>query len=209
MLANLEPGLATFDDEKSIVEWLLARSLAATGARLGNVQLVDWTSGDLLIVAQQGFRARFLQHFEQVNSSDACACGKALDARKAVVIEDVVVDPGFAPHRDVAIDAGFRSVQSTPIISANGALVGVVSTHFGEAGRPNEGQLMAVRVAAELAASGILRARAKATSEDVSRQIAVSEQAVSLSLKLLAKRPDPWPSCAADIAQRFPASRRA
>jgi GAF domain-containing protein len=43
---------------------------------------------------------------------------------------DVENDPDFAPYRNEAKRAGFRSVKSTPLITPDNKLVGIVSTHF-------------------------------------------------------------------------------
>jgi|SRR5215475_10796837 len=47
-----------------------------------------------------------------------------------VVITDVTTDPGFAPHREIALAPGFRAVQSTPLVNRAGHLVGMLSTHY-------------------------------------------------------------------------------
>ncbi len=46
------------------------------------------------------------------------------------MIPDVEVDADFAPFRSDAKLAGFRAVQSTPLISTSGKPLGIVSTHF-------------------------------------------------------------------------------
>jgi hypothetical protein len=43
---------------------------------------------------------------------------------------DVDQDEFFAPFRKVAHEAGYRSVQSTPLIASDGTRVGMVSTMF-------------------------------------------------------------------------------
>jgi PAS domain-containing protein len=53
-----------------------------------------------------------------------------------VVIKDVEKDARFAPHRHVARAAGFRAVQSTPLVSREGRLLGMISTHFRQVHRP-------------------------------------------------------------------------
>lgn len=50
--------------------------------------------------------------------------------RERVIVEDVLADPLFAPHRAIAAATGFRTVQSTPLVSRRGELLGVISTHF-------------------------------------------------------------------------------
>jgi PAS domain S-box-containing protein len=50
--------------------------------------------------------------------------------RERVIVEDVLADPLFAPHRAIAAAAGICAVQSTPLVSSRGELLGVISTHF-------------------------------------------------------------------------------
>jgi GAF domain-containing protein len=67
--------------------------------------------------------------FARVAQDGASACGRAFRAQEAVVIEDVEIDPDYAPFIEVARHAGYRSVVSVPLISARNALVGVLSVH--------------------------------------------------------------------------------
>ena len=113
----------------------IAMSLAA--ADFGNIQLVDPTDGTLRIVAHTGFSSEFLEYFAAVDDS-ASACGRAAEQRSQVVIGDVALDPGFAQHRDIAAASHFRSVQSTPLIAADGVLVGMISTHWRRPHHPHE-----------------------------------------------------------------------
>jgi signal transduction histidine kinase/ActR/RegA family two-component response regulator len=55
-----------------------------------------------------------------------------------IIIEDVNRDPAFEPHRPVAASAGYRAVQSTPIKSRSGTVLGMLSTHFRAPHRPSE-----------------------------------------------------------------------
>jgi hypothetical protein len=103
--------------------------LSLARAERGNVQLADPASGALRIVAQHGFDEEFLDHFAVVDD-DRSACGRAARHGTQLVINDVIVDHGFKPHRKVALASGFRAVQSTPLIDKAGRLVGVVSTHY-------------------------------------------------------------------------------
>ena len=108
---------------------VLETVLSLARAERGNVQLADPASGALRIVAQHGFGQEFLDHFAVVDD-DRSACGRAARHGAQLVITDVVTDPAFAPHREVAAASGFRAVQSTPLIDKAGRVVGVVSTHY-------------------------------------------------------------------------------
>jgi GAF domain-containing protein len=57
------------------------------------------------------------------------------------VILDVRTDDSFAPHWDIAAAAGFRAVQSTPLIDRAGQVRGVVSSHYPDPYQPPERDL--------------------------------------------------------------------
>jgi hypothetical protein len=107
----------------------LEGALSLGGADRGNIQLVNPATGSLVIVAEHGFGAEFLEYFAAVDD-DRSACGRAAKRHAQTVIVDVTTDPGFAPHRAIADASGFRAVISTPVIDADGRLVGVISTHY-------------------------------------------------------------------------------
>src|SRR5215470_7627832 len=155
---NFEARLFNCPDFHSIVDCVLDGGLELTDTNLGNVKLVD-QQGYLTIAAQRGFHQEFLDFFHRVNANNRFSiCGRALRERRAI-ISDVMSDEEFAPWRFVAERAGFRSLQSTPIISDSGVLLGVVSTHFPIPHRPTEHEMYAVRSLAKLAASAIVRMR--------------------------------------------------
>lgn len=54
------------------------------------------------------------------------------------MIRDVETDPAYAAHRDIARNAGYRAVQSTPFFSRNGLLLGMLSTYFKQPRLPDE-----------------------------------------------------------------------
>jgi hypothetical protein len=112
-----------------LAEQVLDNVLSLARSERGNVQLADPVSGALKIVAQHGFDAEFLDHFAVVDD-DRSACGRAARHAAQLIITDVISDPGFEPHRDIAAASGFRAVQSTPLVDQAGRVVGVVSTHY-------------------------------------------------------------------------------
>ena len=109
---------------------LLAIALRMERTDLGNIQLVERRTGNLVIVAQRGFGLDFLNHFATVSKEDGSACARAMGAQDPVTIPDVTTDPLFVAHRDIAASTGFRAVQSVPLLNPDGTLRGVLSTHF-------------------------------------------------------------------------------
>jgi GAF domain-containing protein len=144
--------------ESQLLHAALYEALEITRQQLGNIQLVDWKAGHLEIAAQQGFTREFLDCFRRVTIRDGCACGRALFYRETVAINDVTTDPRFLPYRNVAERAGFRAVQSSPILSNRGALVGIISTHGDH--NPTAQQMNRIRSLARRTAEELLRWRA-------------------------------------------------
>jgi hypothetical protein len=46
--------------------------------------------------------------------TDGCACGRAWQTGEQIMVEDVCLDEAFAPFRQIAAEAGFRSVHEHP-----------------------------------------------------------------------------------------------
>jgi GAF domain-containing protein len=94
---------------------VLAATVEITGAEMGNVRLFDAPGNALELVAQRGFGPDFLDRFRVVDT-DNTACGRAAREGRRVVIEDVETDSRYGPYREAAGVAGFRAVQSTPLV---------------------------------------------------------------------------------------------
>lgn len=128
-------------DLNLILHQVLEASIGLLQADMGTIQLFDRQRGVLEIVAYQGFGTEFLDYFREVQANDGSVCSRALEQGQRVIVEDVQIDPEYEPHRQIAAAAGFRAVQSTPLISRQGELLGVLSTHFRMPHRPTEREL--------------------------------------------------------------------
>jgi DNA-binding response OmpR family regulator len=143
-LHELVSRLLECNDLQTSLEEVLDAAIALLDADMGNVQLFDPQTRRLQIVAQRGFREDFLEHFRGVGADPSAVCARAAQQGHPAIVEDVQTDPGFAPHRAIAASAGFRAVQSTPVTSRKGELLGVLSTHFRKPHRPSERALRMV-----------------------------------------------------------------
>lgn len=130
-IADLPPGL----DE------MTRASMEILGADMGNLQVYDPQRRVLRIVSQRGFRAEFLEFFKEVSAEDETGCGRSLRSGQRTIIEDIDADPEYEPYRAIAARAGYRAVQSTPLISRTGKPLGMLSTHFAAPHRPSEREL--------------------------------------------------------------------
>lgn len=150
MLAQMTRRLKAEATFEGAIEVALDDVIALHGAEYGNFQLP--IGEDLAIVAQRGHPVAFLRAFRRVRSNYGCACGRALRYRAPVVIHDVEVDREYAPYRDLAKTAGYRAVQTTPLFTEDGALLGLISTHFANPHDPTPIEMETLREYSVIAA---------------------------------------------------------
>jgi PAS domain S-box-containing protein len=129
-LHALSTRLLSANDLNTALDDVLENAIVTSGADFGNIQLYNAQIGALEIVAQRGFQQDFLDHFRTVRVDEGSACAQAMQRGERIVIEDVNRDPAYEPHRQVAAAVGYRAVQSTPLKSRNGSILGMLSTHF-------------------------------------------------------------------------------
>ena len=143
---------------------ILQAAIAITGADKGNIQLLDPESGTLQIAVHNGFEKAFLNFFSTVQEGEAAACGAALQAAERIIVEDVAQSELFSgqPSLGVVLDAGVRAVQSTPLRSGAGTVLGMISTHFAHPHRPGERELRLLDLLARQAADYLERVQADA-----------------------------------------------
>jgi GAF domain-containing protein len=158
--AALNHGLGIRSSKPPSPDWLeilLSHAMSAARADMGNIQVFDHAEGVLKIRAQRGFEQPFLEYFDRVHSGE-CACGEALRIGKSVIIGDVTENPvfRFSDSLEIILDAGVRAVQSTPLFSSSGTLVGVLSTHYRKPRKPSEQELSSVRCLAAALAEQIV-----------------------------------------------------
>jgi two-component system CheB/CheR fusion protein len=129
-LQQLSTRVAALTELESALFSVLDTVVDLLDADLGYIQLYDSAAGKLRIAAQRGFGQSFLNHFAEIDASSAVASGRALATREPVIIEDIDKEPAFRLGLEWAIQAGFRAVQTTPLIVGDGKVVGMLSTHF-------------------------------------------------------------------------------
>ena len=156
-------------DLKAGLKEILATTIELLGADQGNIQLLDGRRV-LRIEAQRGFDSAFLEFFREVSTADNSACARVLRSGERVIIEDVENDPAYEPYRQAAREAGYRSVQSTPLVSRDGTELGVLSIHFRSPHRPGEQALRRLDLFVRQAADFIERCKLEDALQSAAKQ---------------------------------------
>ena len=149
----------------TLLPQILRGAMALVGGDFGSVQIVDPATGSLRLVTQAGFGPEFLDYFAVVEDVHS-TCGRAARQGAQAAIADVRADPGFTPHREIAAAAGFRAVQSTPLVDHAGHLVGMVSTHFQRPQRPSDRDLRIMELYADFAGEALTRHLGQVSGSD-------------------------------------------
>jgi signal transduction histidine kinase/CheY-like chemotaxis protein len=159
-------------DPEDCLHRIVEAAIAIAGAEKGNLQLLEPEVGALRIAAQRGFGAPFLEFFAHVRD-DAAACAAALRAGEQVIVDDVTTSEIFAGRvsQKVLIEAGVRAVISTPLVSSQGAVLGMISTHFGTPHRPNERTLHFLSLLSRQAADYLERTQAREVEQILVREL--------------------------------------
>ncbi|HEV2835800.1 MAG TPA: ATP-binding protein [Pyrinomonadaceae bacterium] len=154
-------------DHDGCLEEILKVAIEISGANKGNIQLVDPQSGLLEITSEIGFDRSFLEFFRE--GSRPSSCGLALETQQRVIVEDIRQSALFVgtPSFKVLSEAGVRAVQSTPLVSSAGHVLGVISTHFSTARRPTEQELRLMDLLARQAADYLERKRVEEEREQL------------------------------------------
>jgi PAS domain S-box-containing protein len=173
-LHELSTQMAAVSEYRRLLDEILNAAIEVTAADMGNIQLLE--DGSLKIITHRGFDAPFLDFFASVEVGDGCACEAAMRTRERIIVEDVANSPIFADPQtlDVMLAAHARAVQSTPLVSRSGRLIGMFSTHFRSPHQPSERDLRLLDLLARLAADLIEKQLAE---ETLRRQSALLKEA--------------------------------
>ena len=145
---------------QSLLQEIMDAAVSIVGAEKGTLQLLEGDS--LRIVAAHGHRQPFLQFFASAENQ-ASVCGEATRRGERVVVSDVETSSLFigTPSLAVLREAGVRAVQSTPMMSRNGALLGILTTQWGVPYTPDEHDLWRIDLLVRQAADLIDHSRAE------------------------------------------------
>lgn len=185
-----------------VLNEILDTAIELTNADYGTLQLLD--DGVLRVIANRNLPEDFLDFFSEVSEETTAVCSAARHLRSRVIIDDVETAEllrGTAA-RNVLLNAGIRSVQSTPLLSATGEVYGMLSTHSRHTGRPTERALRFLDLLAGRAGhileklhygelerkEAVLRASAQ-LANSLAHEINNPVQALTNILSLLAEHP--------------------
>jgi len=158
-LHDLTEQLLASPNLPSALDEVLGAALALHETQMGTIQAVDPASKLLRLVAQRGFDPGLLSEPGSAERAFGSIAAATLATGQRVVIEDFQKHPDFASARSSAEVLGYRSAQSTPLMTRRGELQGVLTTYARQPHRAPERILQITDLYARLAAHLIERMR--------------------------------------------------
>ena len=152
----------------ALLDEILSAAIAVTHADMGTLQLLAPETGELRLQSWWGVDRPFVDFFARVQAHTGSACGAALQAGQRVVVPDVAASEIIAADASVVEvfrQSGIRAVQSTPITSRSGRMLGMISSHWRRPHQPAEQGLRLLDVLVRQAADFIEHKQAEAALE--------------------------------------------
>jgi PAS domain S-box-containing protein len=186
-LQEVSTQLIQADDIEALYEQILDTAVAILHSDFASLQMLHperGTGGELRLLGYRGFSAQAAAFWHWVNPASQSVCGMALRSGQRAFVPDVHTCDYLAGSDDLEtyLQTGIRAVQTTPLLSRTGALLGMISTHWRKPHEPTASELRALDVLARQAADLIERKRAEEAlrrrAEEVERLLDVVPAAV-------------------------------
>jgi len=165
LLQAISSELITENDEKGFRERLLDAAMSIMHSDCASLQMFkeDADGGHLELIAHRGFSQEAIDRWQSVFSTTLTACGEVLRSGRRVIASDVMKCDFMRGSDEQAFMArgGVRAVQSTPLLSRSGRLMGVFSTHWRTVHVPSDRDLRLLDILARQAADLLERMRSE------------------------------------------------
>lgn len=155
------------NDREACLQEILRVAIEISGADAGNIELVDSISGFLNLTTESGFDPLFQELLSDRDSPSASKV--AVKSQQRMIVEDVRESALYVGSRLLPAmnKAGVRAVQSTPLVSSAGNVLGVISTHFNTTRRPTEQEMRLTDLLARQAADYLERKGVEQEKEEL------------------------------------------
>lgn len=147
-------------DITSLLREIMDVAIEITRADMGNLLLLDGATGELVSMAHVGLSESFARLSSRFNPNESdTSCARAFNTGRRVVVPDVAENEIFncSPIRNATLDASIHAMESTPLVTRSGRVVGVITTYYRRPTTPEDRALRRLDLLARQAADLIER----------------------------------------------------
>jgi PAS domain-containing protein len=165
-LQHVATELISARGTQALYEQILDTAMAILHADFASIQKFypeRATNGELQLLGHRGFSLDAAANWEWIRPTRCTSCSEALRTGRRVAVPDVRTCDFMSGSDDLEeyLSAGIFAMQTTPLVSRSGALLGMVSTHWREPHEMSASEFRAMDVLARLAADLIERSLAE------------------------------------------------
>ena len=183
LLQRVSAEMIQEDNVEALYEKIMDAAVAIMRSDYASMQMLypeRGSGGELRLLASRGFTPEATKFWEWVRADLNCTCGVALKTGKRVIATDVATCDFMAGTEDQTtyLQAGILAVQSTPLLSRKGQIVGMISTHWRQPYKPAERDLRLLDILARQAADLIERKQAEIAMQHLGAIVDSSDDAI-------------------------------
>jgi PAS domain S-box-containing protein len=158
-LQSISARLISESTPETLYDHIIGAAMELMGSDAACVQMLAADNTSLTLLAWTNFHPDCVPFWQRVAAGAGSACSKALSDNQRVVVTDIETCDFMAGTQEQLEyrRAGVRGVQSTPLRSRTGQLLGMLSTHWRAPHTPTEDDFRFFDVLARLAADLIER----------------------------------------------------
>jgi signal transduction histidine kinase/ActR/RegA family two-component response regulator len=162
LLQRVSAEITREGDVQSLYDTIIDAAMTIMQSQFAMMQIFDVERGELRLLNVRGFDDDATELWTAVTAESTSACGRALRTGKRVLVPDVLECQfvGTADRKTFA-RLGIRALQTTPLYSRTGELLGMISNHWTEPHEPSERAERLLEVLARQAADLIERKRSE------------------------------------------------
>ena len=179
-LQKISTQLIRASDAQVLYEKILDAAVVIMRSDFASMQMFYPERGELRLLAYRGFNQIAAASFEWVRSGLGTSCSVALATGHRSIVPDIELSDFMAGSEELETcrQTGIRAMQSTPLVSRAGRILGMISTHWRGPHEPSERDLRLLDVLARQAADLIERKHAELTDQRLAAIVDSSHDAI-------------------------------
>lgn len=131
-LQQISTELVSEQDPNALYNHMVQAMMSLMHSDAASFQAVDTETGDLVLLAWQGFDPASARLWQRLGPHAGTVCAESLTTGERTVVHDIdkcnfIADP---TNIDEFRRSNLRAVQSTPLVSRSGKRLGMISTHW-------------------------------------------------------------------------------
>jgi PAS domain S-box-containing protein len=180
LLQTISTELIPASNVEALYERVLDAAAAIMRSDFASMQMFYPERGELRLLAYRGFNPTAATFWERVRPGSGSTCGVALATGKRSIVPDIELCGFMAGTDDLDTfrQTGIRAVQSTPLVSRAGQLMGMISTHWRSPHQPSERDLRHLDLLARQATDLIERTNSEFASQRLAAIVDSSHDAI-------------------------------